>query len=111
MSMTTVLFGPDSDASRVLVGGLSLTEMSFSRSQESWADEFGRDVVQCFYGHIGGAIFFEKISKESDPGVFGHYFSTHPENRKRIEHLHDTACEKGYESSRVKPFRRNEASQ
>jgi len=105
MTMAAFLLGPDSEVSQLLAGGLGLTEMSFSRKQETWADEYGLAVVNCMYGHVGGAAdFFEKISKEADPGVFGHYFSSHPENNRRIAYLHDLSRQSGYKTEECKPF-------
>jgi Zn-dependent protease with chaperone function len=72
----------------MLANALNLTEMSFSRKQETRADEFALETLYCDYGHVAGATdFFEKISKAQDPGKFGHYWASHPESRKRIFHL------------------------
>ncbi len=47
---------------------LNITELSFSRGQETAADEFGLDVLQCAYGHAAGATdFFRKIPVSQDP--------------------------------------------
>ena len=88
MSMSAFLFGPDSSINTVLMQSLGMTEMSFSRKQEYRADAFAVRALIRFYGHAAGAVdFFEKIPKEHDPGVFGHYFASHPENRRRIARI------------------------
>ena len=88
MTISTFLFGADSSVGKILAKALNITEMSFSRKQETRADEFALDTLNCAYGHVGGATdFFKKIPKSKDPGKFGHYFASHPENRKRIYHM------------------------
>jgi len=97
MTISVFLFGPDSDVSRWVATGLSMTELSFSRSQETRADEFALETLNCAYGHVAGTTdFFEKIQTEKDPGMFGHYFSSHPENRRRISHLRNISRDRGF---------------
>lgn len=97
MVVSTVLFGADSSVSRFIGNSVNVTEMNFSRSQENRADEYGLATLNCVYGHVTGATdFFQKIPKENDPGKFGHYFASHPENQRRITHLNDLGREKNY---------------
>ncbi|MFH1983103.1 MAG: M48 family metallopeptidase [Pseudomonadota bacterium] len=97
MVVSTALFGADSSVSSFIGSAVNVTEMNFSRSQENLADEFGLGTLHCAYGHVTGATdFFEKIPTENDPGKFGHYFASHPENEKRIAHLNDLGKEKNY---------------
>ena len=92
MTVSAALFGADSGVSRIIGQALNLTEMSFSRDQETWADEYAQDTVNCYYGHVAGATdFFNNIPTEKDPGKFGHYFASHPENKRRIENLEERA--------------------
>jgi predicted Zn-dependent protease len=105
MTISTFLLGTDSGVSRMLAQGLNITEMTFSRNQETRADEFALETVNCVYGHVGGATdFFEKIPKEQDPGKFGHYFSSHPENRRRISHLVDIIRSKQFKRAEKTPL-------
>ncbi len=88
LAATTLILGSDSPINDLVVNTMGLTELHFSREQETEADEFGLKVLQCFYGNTCGATdFFTRIPEEQDPGRFGHYFSSHPENRRRINHL------------------------
>lgn len=88
MTASTVLLGADNSVSDMIGQGMGLTELSFSRKQETRADEFALETLFCHYGHVAGATtFFGKIPQASDPGRFGHYFASHPENRRRINHL------------------------
>ena len=96
MTISALLFGSESGVSNMLAHGLNVTEMSFSREQETRADEFALEVLNCAYGHVAGATdFFEKIPKELDPGKFGHYFASHPQNRRRISHLENLIRSRG----------------
>jgi len=77
--------------------------MSFSRKQEAKADEYGLEMLNCVYGHVGGATdFFSRISKEKDPSIFGHYFSSHPENQDRINHINLIIKERGLKKEKLK---------
>jgi predicted Zn-dependent protease len=97
ITVSTLLFGSDSDVSRMLVHGLNITQLSFSQKQEIRADEFALETINCAYGHVAGALdFFEKIAKDQKLGKFGHYFSSHPETRRRICHLKALIGLKGF---------------
>ena len=97
MTTFTVLLGADNRVSDMIGEGMVLTELSFSRQQETRADEFALETLFCHYGHAGDATaFFAKIPEASDPGRFGHYFASHPENRRRIDHLETLIRQKGY---------------
>jgi len=105
MVISAMLFGPDSSIGNMLGSALSITELSFSRTQETGADAYAVDLLNCAYGHVGGATdFFDKISSEQDPGIFGHYFATHPENRRRISHIKTYAKSKGFKALKTDPL-------
>ena len=105
ITISTLLLGTDSSISKMLANALNLTEMSFSRKQETRADEFALETLYCDYGHVGGATdFFEKISKAEDPGKFGHYLASHPESRKRISHLENIIRSKGFKFGKPTPL-------
>jgi len=105
ITISTLLLGTDSNISKMLANGLNITEMSFSRKQETSADDFALAMLNCDYGHVAGATdFFEKISKEEGPGKFGHYFASHPESRERISHLEDIIRSRGFKLGRRKPL-------
>jgi Zn-dependent protease with chaperone function len=105
ITISTFLFGADSNISKMLAHGLNITEMSFSRKQETSADDFALAMLNCDYGHVAGATdFFVKISKEEDPGKFGHYFASHPESRERISHLENIIRSRGFMLGKRKPL-------
>lgn len=105
MTASTVLLGADNNISGMIGQGMMLTELSFSRKQESQADEYALHTLSCQYGHVAGATsFFEKIPSESDPGRFGHYFASHPENRRRIEQIETITRKRGYATGELLPL-------
>ena len=105
MTASTILLGADNSVNSMIGKGMVLTELSFSRKQESQADEFALETLFCHYGHVADATsFFNKIPEDADPGRFGHYFASHPENRRRISHLEDLAQERGYPTGNPLPL-------
>ncbi len=105
MTASTILLGADNSVNSMIGQGMVLTELSFSRKQESQADEFALETLFCHYGHVADATsFFNKIPEDGDPGRFGHYFASHPENRRRISHLEDLAQERGYPTGNPLPL-------
>ena len=105
LTVSVALLGSDNAASELLSRGLNITELGFSRKQETQADEFGLEALQCVFGHVGGATaFFEKMSVDHDPGRWGHYFATHPENRRRIAHIEKRIENLNYEIDKVSPI-------
>lgn len=105
MAMVTVLFGTDSNISGMLANALNITELSFSRKQETDADGFALEMLNCAYGNVTGATdFFKKLPKEQDPGKFGHYFASHPENLQRISDLNKRIRSKEFKRVEQNPF-------
>lgn len=77
----------------------SLTNLHYSRQQESAADIYALSAIVHHYGHGGGSLdFFERIQREhKDPrNKLAVYFSTHPLTQARIDYLHQFAQEKGW---------------
>jgi predicted Zn-dependent protease len=105
ITISTFLFGTDSNISKMLAHALNITELSFSRKQESRADEFALEVLNCAYGNVAGATdFFERIPEKQDPGKFGHYFASHPENFQRIADLNKIIQQKGFKLTGENPL-------
>jgi predicted Zn-dependent protease len=97
MTVSTVLMGADNSINRMIGNGLVITDLSFSRRQETRADEFALQTLYCYYGNVAGATtFFRNIPRQEDPGRFDHYFASHPDNRRRIAHLEALIAEHGY---------------
>lgn len=102
MAFSALIFGADSNVGDLLARSVGITELGFSRMQETRADEFGVAAVNCFYGHVAGATdFFEKMRVAEDPMHFGQYFSSHPEVGERIRHIADFGRENGFTSGEL----------
>lgn len=99
------LLGPDSDVGEFLMGALGVAERTHSREQESAADEYALEVLNCHYGHVGGATkFFEMLRDKNQMPELMKYYSTHPSDQKRIDDLNTLAVEKNYRVDAVKPW-------
>lgn len=75
-----------------------LTQLGFSREQESDADEVGLAIVYGEYGHVADSWrFFERLDEEgaSHAEVLS-YVSTHPSSEARIQDLKDLAQARGW---------------
>jgi predicted Zn-dependent protease len=84
--------------------GASITDLalrSFSRKQESSADEFGLGLVQQEYGHVADSWrFFERMDEiDDDFSEFLTYLSTHPAPDDRVEALIEQAGQNGWSIS------------
>ena len=106
MAISAFFTGSDSSLGNLLSSTLNLSEMRFSRSQESDADAFALQELNCFYGHVGGAAdLFEKLPEMVGPEAVTHYFSSHPVNRQRIVDLKSLARRRGYRAGPLKPLK------
>lgn len=78
----------------------SLTNLHYSRQQESAADVYALSAIVRFYGHGDGSLdFFKRIQKDNkNPRVkLSAYFSTHPLTQARIDYLHQVAKKKRWQ--------------
>jgi Zn-dependent protease with chaperone function len=99
------LLGPDSDVGEFLMGALGVAERTHSRQQESAADEYALEVLNCHYGHVGGSTkFFELLRDKNKNSTIVKYFSTHPSDQKRIDDLNALAVQKNFRVDAVKPW-------
>lgn len=99
------LLGPDSDVGEFLMGTLGVANRTHSRQQESAADEYALEVLNCHYGHVGGATrFFEKLRDTSQTPEVLKYYSTHPSDQSRIDNLNALAAQKNFKVDAVKPW-------
>jgi len=103
--ISTLMGSSDGSIARLVARMAQVTESGFSRSQEEAADAFGLRMMNCVYGHVGGATdFFIHMPKDLDPGHIGHYFASHPENKKRIQALLVLQQKMAYQSGPLTPL-------
>lgn len=85
LTISMSLFGADSRISNMFSQSLQLSQIGYSRGQESGADSLGLFSLRCRYGHVNGATdFFEKLQEAHPHGSFETFISTHPAHDKRI---------------------------
>lgn len=106
IAAATVLTGDGSWAAGVLAPARHLGETSHSRERESLADARALRILQCRYGHAGGATeFFEALGKQDgDAPAFTHYLASHPSMASRIEALRLAMRQAGLRSGPVQPL-------
>lgn len=76
----------------------SLTNLHYSRQQESAADLYALEAVVDLYGHGGSSLdFFKRIQAKDRRGKLSAYFSTHPLTKERIDYLDRVAAQKGWQ--------------
>lgn len=102
VALSVALFGDNSGMAEMVSGTVQLTELGFSRRQESDADRHGLQILNCRYGHVGGAThFFEKMPSAIKSRLAGHYLSSHPEKERRINQVYKVAAEMGFEAGEL----------
>lgn len=99
------LLGPDNDVGEFLFSALGVANRTHSREQESAADEYALEVMNCHYGHVGGSTkFFEHLRDNNQMPEILKYYSTHPSDQKRIDDLNTLAIKKNFKVNSVKPW-------
>ncbi len=77
---------------------------NFTRRMETRADHTAITAVNRLYGHVAGAdALFKLLDKKAgdgdEPGWAEAFLRTHPLNRKRVQAIHETAKENGWETT------------
>jgi predicted Zn-dependent protease len=99
-----LMFGEDSGISRLVSNLFLVTESSYSRQQESDADQFGLDLLVASYGHAGGATdFFARVGKDAGSHI-PYLLASHPHPDDRIEELQSLIHEKNYRAEETAPL-------
>jgi predicted Zn-dependent protease len=83
-----MLFG-NSDMIAVSNTSGLLTQLNFSRAQESAADQIALDTLTQYYGHTNGAeTFFKKILEiQRNSSTPPEFLNTHPNTPKRLARI------------------------
>ena len=91
------LLGPENDVGDFLFTALGVANRTHSRQQESAADAYALEVLNCHYGHVGGSTrFFEHLRDKDETPEILKYYSTHPSDQKRIDDLNALIIRKNY---------------
>ena len=99
-ALSALLTGAGSDITRLLAPSAQFGMAQYSQDREALADREALMVLNCAYGHVGGADeFFKAMQPREGPGIrkfTGHYFNSHPEAEKRIQSLTQTGGEDAF---------------
>lgn len=108
VAAATVLTGDGSWTASVLAPAQHLGDSHYSRGRESGADARALQILQCRYGHVGGATeFFESLrGKDDETPAFAHYLASHPSAGARIEALQAAIRQAGLRAGEVRPMQR-----
>ncbi|BBD09112.1 M48 family metallopeptidase [Desulfovibrio ferrophilus] len=82
-----------------------LTELTFTRRQETLADEAGQDALMSVFGHITGAEqVFSHFAKRAETNYLTRFALSHPETQSRIQHLRNRAKVEGFPAGPLTPL-------
>jgi predicted Zn-dependent protease len=105
---SVALLGQDSQAASLVGGAIEAMHGKYSREQELQADEFGLDLLQKEYGHVGGSLdFFERLAKHENSVLFQAFATSHPLSRQRVQRLKELIVERDYTLEMPLPLRRD----
>ncbi len=102
----------------VVDSGLMLSILSYSRAQETSADEAALDAIHAHYGSIAGAIEMYDVlaaqhAEQPTKSWVPDWLATHPDTQARQAHLRAYAQKKGYAvqgETRANPWRTAQAT-
>lgn len=108
ITAAALLTGDGSWAASVLAPAQHLGDTSYSRGRESAADARALQILQCRYGHVGGATeFFTSLRRAGkDTPVFADYLSSHPSASVRLDSLQAEVRAAGLNTGPVRPLLR-----
>lgn len=104
--ISAILTGSDSGLTGLMAPAAHLGTAKYSREREALADAKALQILQCQYGHVGGAAeLFESLKTEDkDTSALTHYFASHPSMQARIDALDRAVREHGMQVGAVRPL-------
>lgn len=104
--ISVILTGSDSGLTGLLAPASHLGTAKYSRERESLADAKALQILDCRYGHVGGATeLFEALKKEDpDTSRVSHYLASHPSMQARIDALTHAIRQQGMKVGAVRPL-------
>ncbi len=106
-AVAALITGAGSDFTQLFTPTVNFNMAQYSQDRERLADEKALQVLNCSYGHVGGAAeFFNAMAPDDkkENSLIGHYFSSHPEALERIKNLQKLAKELKFNIKTVKPL-------
>lgn len=108
-ALSAIVTGSGSDITQLFIPLNQMAMAKHSQGREMEADGKALHILNCRYGHVGGATeFFEAMmhDRRADQKGFSHYFSSHPELQERIDHVNRVAAQAGMKRGKVSPLKR-----
>lgn len=104
--ISAILTGSDSGLTGLLAPAAHLGTAKYSREREALADARALQILNCRYGHAGGATeLFEALKKEDpETSSVSHYFASHPSMQARIDALTQAIGQQGMTVGVVNPM-------
>lgn len=104
--LSALLTGSDSGLTGLLAPAAHLGTATYSRERESLADARALQILNCRYGHAGGATeLFEALKKDADDtSALSHYLASHPSMQSRIQALQRAIASQGMKVKPVLPL-------
>ena len=106
-AIAALITGAGSDFTQLFAPTAGFSQAQYSQERENLADKYALQVLDCYYGHVGGATEFFKAMKPEDRkrgNVVGHYFASHPEAVLRINNLNRQAHDLNFVVKKVLPL-------
>lgn len=105
IAAATLLTGDGSWTAGVLAPAQHLGDSSYSRGREAAADALALQVLQCRYGHVGGATeLFASLGKGDETPEIAHFLASHPSMQARINALEIAIKQAGLRPGAVRPL-------
>jgi Zn-dependent protease with chaperone function len=103
--LSALLTGSDSGLTELLAPVNSLGHAKYSRTREAAADAAALRILDCRYGHAGGATELFQAMQARDGDGFGisHYVASHPAMQERIDTLNRAIRDGGMTVGPVSP--------
>lgn len=111
ITLSTLLTGAHSDLTQILVPADQLGSARHSQARETEADYRALEILNCRFGHVGGATeFFESLRARDEAPAWGvsHYFASHPQLEARLAGLRERIGARGYRVGATSPLPRPE---
>lgn len=101
--LTSTLTG-SSNAGQIFLPATELGQAQHSQQRELAADATALDILNCYYGHTGGAEVFFRAMLQQDSSRLPSWFDSHPKLQLRLTALNQQRQQKGYRLDTVTPL-------
>ena len=110
-ALSAALTGANSDITRIFLPVNQMSMARHSQGREMQADDKALEILNCRYGHAGGATEFFEAMKNDERATrdgFSHHFASHPELQQRIDNINHLVDRMGLARGPVTPFEKHD---